>query len=237
MDLSVDEFVRQYGPVLYKTWHHFWVSNRRQVYNAKTKRHLTGKLINHDGKKYSISKLVQQLFPGSPVAFKGERWKYIDRLWISTLGRVWSMEHWRFLKQSSGKKKYFRVMINGKMRQVHRIIMEIFAGPNLCPKLLTCVDHKNRNIRDNRFFNLRRVSQMKNHLNSSQKGYCLTQGKYRSYIKIRDKQMHLGTYANASDAEAAYKAAHTRAMELTIWEERDKSDHHLQHYVKTGLWL
>lgn len=93
------------------------------------------------------------------------------------------------------------------------------------------VDHKNGNPLDNRRSNLRLASHQQNRHNSSiscvnktgVKGISKTKsGKWVSRIKIKDKEIHLGTFTYKSEAGDAYarasKAHHGEFARLT--EER-----------------
>jgi citrate synthase len=80
------------------------------------------------------------------------------------------------------------------------------------------VDHKNTNTADNRWCNLREATQSQNNRNRSAspsatsglKGAvpCSVQpGKWRSSIWVDGKSVHLGRFASAEAAHAAYAAA------------------------------
>ena len=72
------------------------------------------------------------------------------------------------------------------------------------------VDHINRDHKDNRFWNLRDVSNRENAQNrkaynggASKKRY----GKYKSQISIGNENIYLGTFSSKAEAQAAYQTA------------------------------
>lgn len=79
----------------------------------------------------------------------------------------------------------------------------------------TTVDHRNCNPLDNRLDNLRVATRSQQQANSrvlkktlaGMKGVKLHCGKYQARIKIDGKSRHLGTFATAEQAKAAYDKA------------------------------
>jgi len=113
---------------------------------------------------------------------------------------------------SVNKVGYFEVQIDNRRYFVHRLACLYLTGtmPN------GVVDHINRNPSDNRWANLRVVTQFENSRNANRlaernsTGYVgvhLWNGKYRAKIVIKQKQVHLGTFDDALTAAAAYQVA------------------------------
>lgn len=105
-------------------------------------------------------------------------------------------------------------LANGQTMQIARFIM-IENGYNLSP--LDFVDHKNRDVLDNRKENLRICTRSENAINkgcqanntSGHPGvsYHIKQKKYQAYIKVNQKHIHLGSFENIEDAILAREAA------------------------------
>jgi hypothetical protein len=105
--------------------------------------------------------------------------------------------------------------INGIDYLAHRIIYLYMTGK--WPEL---TDHINHNRSDNRWKNLREVSERENALNTSLSknsstginGVALHKptGKYRAYINIQRKQIHLGLFNTIEEAQTARKLADTQ---------------------------
>ena len=103
---------------------------------------------------------------------------------------------------------FFKRRINGKQKtqRCHRYIMQ--------PMREEYVDHKNGNRLDNRRSNLRicTLSQnscnmkIPNHNTSGYKGVNLVRrtGKWRAYIKLHQKFIHLGNYQTKEEAALVY---------------------------------
>ncbi len=109
---------------------------------------------------------------------------------------------------------YFRVRIEEKNYLVHRMIFLYHHG-YLTPGMQ--IDHIDGNTSNNRIENLREVTLTQNQQNSKipsdntsgVKGvyWCKVQRKWRSRIKVKRKQIHLGYYKTLEEAEAVVKAA------------------------------
>ena len=106
---------------------------------------------------------------------------------------------------------YVRIKINGKSYLAHRLAFLYMTGnfPNI-------TDHINGIRSDNRFENLRDVSVAINRQNirthdadnkCSFLGVTNYKGKFRATIKVNKKTKHLGLFATAKDAHAAYVLA------------------------------
>jgi hypothetical protein len=110
---------------------------------------------------------------------------------------------------------YHTTRINGIDYFTHRIIYLYMTG-----KWPHITDHINHDRADNRWKNLREVSDRENTLNTSLSknsstginGVALHKptGKYRAYINIQRKQIHLGLFNTIEEAQAARKLADTQ---------------------------
>lgn len=71
------------------------------------------------------------------------------------------------------------------------------------------IDHINRDKLDNKIVNLRSVTTQQNAFNTNARGYIFDKkrNKYRAYIKVGGKNINLGRFNTASEAEEAYKQA------------------------------
>lgn len=107
---------------------------------------------------------------------------------------------------------YTTTRINGVDHLTHRIIFMYMTGkwPNV-------TDHINHKRDDNRWENLRNVDNRINVLNTSLSNNSTTKingvalhkptGKYRAYIMVNRKQIHLGLFLTIEEAAVARKAA------------------------------
>jgi len=108
---------------------------------------------------------------------------------------------------------YLTTRLDGKLYYMHRLAFLYMTG---------CwpddVDHKNGNVSDNRWDNLRSVGRSVNLQNidrarkHSRTGllgvdFNKSQGKFRARIQINKKPIHLGYYLTAELAHAAYLKA------------------------------
>jgi hypothetical protein len=95
----------------------------------------------------------------------------------------------------------------------HRLIWAWVTGVDPVTSLL---DHKNRNPKDNRFWNLRLATQSQNmsnvtHTNpTGYKGVQRSGSRYIARLRINNKVTYLGTFSTAAEAGAAYLAAATK---------------------------
>ena len=98
---------------------------------------------------------------------------------------------------------YIRIGISGKLYRVHRLIMMAFVGESDQQ-----VDHINRIKTDNRLENLRYCTHSENQCNRESvdiaKGYSWERNKWRAYIRINNKQKHLGMFEKEADARQAF---------------------------------
>ena len=100
-------------------------------------------------------------------------------------------------------KGYIQIGISGKMYYAHRLIILAFLGESDQQ-----VDHINRIKTDNRFENLRYCTHSENQCNRESvdiaKGYSWERNKWRAYIRINNKQKHLGMFEKEADARQAF---------------------------------
>jgi len=82
-------------------------------------------------------------------------------------GNVWSKRSKKYLKPATNKNGYLQLILRKNMKsyteRIHRLVAKTYL-PNIRNK--PSVDHKDRNITNNRLFNLRWVNQTENNLNS-----------------------------------------------------------------------
>ena len=113
---------------------------------------------------------------------------------------------------SSNKKGYLRVFINGKSYGVHVIAWIYMTGKQ--PSGV--IDHKDQNIYNNKFSNLRDVSKHQNLKNASKSKRNKTgvtgvhinkNGTYYAQIRVNGKSIHLGCFEELSDASDAREEA------------------------------
>lgn len=107
---------------------------------------------------------------------------------------------------------YLAVGFGRKTYLVHRLIWLYMTG-----HLPDQVDHINHNRLDNRWCNLREVNNTDNQKNTSTSSnsttkvngvsFMKTKNKYRAYIMVNRKHIHLGLFEDINDAIKARKAA------------------------------
>ena len=97
--------------------------------------------------------------------------------------------------------KYYKVGINNKGVQLHRVIWEMHNGA--IPKGLE-IDHINRDRADNRIENLRAVTRSVNQHNKGGKGVHIDKRAkarpYTAHIKNKQKFIHIGNYGTLCGA-------------------------------------
>lgn len=107
---------------------------------------------------------------------------------------------------------HLQVEVNGKNYLVHRLVWLLVTGawPN------EHIDHRNGNKADNRWLNLRCLSQAINVQNQRRArsdnqcgllGVATVRGRYRASIGIDGKQEPLGTFTCPEEAHTAYLVA------------------------------
>ena len=107
---------------------------------------------------------------------------------------------------------YRQIGINAQLYYTARLIW--FYAHGCWPD---CIDHINHERTDNRLCNLRSVTKAENHKNLSKRsdntsgisgvGWNKKSSKWRAYIMIDGKQIHLGYFNNMADAITARTAA------------------------------
>lgn len=112
---------------------------------------------------------------------------------------------------SRGERGRIDIGINGTLYRGHRLVWCWVTGEDPASKV---IDHVNRFPGDNRFWNLRVATQKQNTWNTARhnklgfKGVSKNrQGTYFSKIRVNGKTHHLGTFATAEEAAAAYAQA------------------------------
>ena len=105
---------------------------------------------------------------------------------------------------------YRMVRVNGVRFSAHRVIWFMVTGEQAPGE----IDHVNLDKTDNRLCNLRLANRAQNSWNRRAfsafgKGACWDRNKRKfvSRIVANGERIHLGTYATAEEARAAYKAA------------------------------
>lgn len=115
---------------------------------------------------------------------------------------------------AKGANGYLKLFLEGRDYSAHRLAWLYMYGE--WPK--HTVDHINRVRTDNRIANLRDVTIGQNLTNlrnaSTDQGApmhgaarCTQSSKWRAYIKVNKRQIHLGTFDTQAEAHAAYIAA------------------------------
>src|SRR5215831_1666100 len=133
--------------------------------------------------------------------------------------------HWvRYHKLYAGKpvttsltQRYMRVRIDGTQYQLHRIIWKMVTGEEP-----TWIDHKNRDIRDNRWQNLRLCTLAESSANRGSSGKTLRgtyyhederyKNRWRAVLRVRGKTIHIGHFSTEQEAHEAYLAAARKAF-------------------------
>lgn len=116
---------------------------------------------------------------------------------------------------SINKTGHIEVQLDSRKYLVHRLAVLYMTGK--MPDGV--IDHINRNPADNRWVNLRVVTQFENGHNQNRlpernsTGYVGVhrwQGKYRAKIVVRQRQIHLGTFDDPALAASAYAVAKSK---------------------------
>jgi hypothetical protein len=159
-----------------------------------------------------------------------ENFKFIknfENYMISDLGRVFSIKKHRFLKSGVDGHGYYHIKLCKygikKTFTIHRLVGIHFLEN---PENKKCIDHINNIRTDNSLDNLRWVSNKENsynsiiskHNTSGVKGVSFKKlrNKYEAYIKINNKQKHIGYYNSLEEAkEARQKVANEIFKEFT----------------------
>lgn len=114
---------------------------------------------------------------------------------------------------TSNGRGYIIIRVDGKIYPAHRIAWFLKTGE--WP--VGVIDHINHNGEDNRWCNLRDVSQQENLFNKGLMGnntsgitgirFRKEYNKWYAFIGVDGKQKHLGSFETRELAEAAYRAA------------------------------
>lgn len=105
-----------------------------------------------------------------------------------------------------GTRGYRLLKIKGKYEKAHRLAFLYMTGE--WPKNI--VDHLDRNTSNNKWNNLRDVSQTENQYNAKDRrepglrGVIYRNGKYSSYIGHKQKHIFLGNFDSCQEAHQAY---------------------------------
>lgn len=97
---------------------------------------------------------------------------------------------------------YFRVNVKGTSYYLHVLAWFYMTG------IWTLVDHRDRNTTNNKFYNLREANRQQNTWNQGTrvtnllgiKGVQQRGSKFRAYITVNYKTLHLGTYESIEEA-------------------------------------
>lgn len=134
-----------------------------------------------------------------------------------TTGQI--TNHLRLLRRNEGDLAtfahsggYLSIAIGKKQYLAHRLIWLYMTG-----EFPEFIDHKNQIRTDNRWDNLRNVTQLENNKNVSLSknntigitgvSVVKSTGRYRAYITVDYKQLHLGVFDTIQEATAARKIA------------------------------
>ncbi len=108
----------------------------------------------------------------------------------------------------SMKRGYIQVCIDRKVYQLHRVIWKLQTGEEPYPYQ---IDHRDRKKNNNRWNNLRLVSNRENSYNIEKKnktgyiGVSSVGRKYRAKVWIGGKQVCLGLYNTPEEAHRVYR--------------------------------
>ena len=149
-----------------------------------------------------------------------ERWKVIedyDNYSVSSFGRVRNDKTNRLLKLGSDGGGYFKVDLrfNNKRKtiRIHKLVANAFIKN---PQNKRCVDHIDRNRKNNHISNLRYATDSENGMNKIKQSnnttgyvgvtYDKRRGKYQARYSLNGKLKHIGYYNTALEASEAYQA-------------------------------
>lgn len=171
---------------------------------------------------------------------QNEIWKPIDGFpdyEVSDLGRVRSLKHCkiRILKQGISSRGYHNIVICQYgltcTKNVHRLVAAAFLGVSELQ-----IDHINGNKLDNRIDNLRYCTDRENKsyyitkqvVSSKYIGVCFDKqhNKWRGYINVNGRRVHLGLFVAELEASQAYQdalAIHNAGGKVLSAKERKKA--------------
>ena len=146
-----------------------------------------------------------------------ENWKNIKdypKYYVSNLGRV---KRNFILKPYDIKGYSFVCLCHTSRKKVHKTVHSLVLSTfkqNPKPDFYTCVDHINRNTKDNRLMNLRWSNARLNGLNSNARGFsfCKKSNKFHAQIMINGRGKLLGLFKYSVNARRAYLEAKREAL-------------------------
>lgn len=132
-----------------------------------------------------------------------EEWKSVNGTdyEVSSMGRVRN-KRGRLLSGGVQSNGYRQVNMRGKMRLLHRLVMEAFDP--LPSGTVMEVDHIDGDKQNNALTNLRWATRQQNSRNKKCKGFSQRGGKFVARVVQNGRIKYLGTYATAAEARQAY---------------------------------
>jgi len=123
--------------------------------------------------------------------------------WVEPTGL--KLKGWFDQNNTLSNKGYCRINYKGKDIKAHRLAWYLMTGS--FPK--DQIDHINGIKTDNRFSNLREVTNKQNAQNRTRTGAYLLKGtdKWIANITTNNKKKHLGTFSTKEEAMKAYREA------------------------------
>jgi len=127
---------------------------------------------------------------------------------------------WSVCKGSLNDRGYLIIGIDGKMYLMHRVIAHAFGILDIESELM--IDHRNfdktNDKTNNCIFNLRPATRQQNNFNTNAKGYSWhkSSNKWRAYIKLNGKSIHLGLFDTEEEAHTAYLEAKKKYHKLGV---------------------
>jgi len=124
--------------------------------------------------------------------------------------RFWKNKYWKIVENNNNHTGYNRIQINKKSIKRHRLIAYCFLGlQNIVgnKKGIDLIDHIDGNKLNNSIENLRITNNSGNQQNKKNvKGYHFDKklNKYKAYIMVNGKKIHLGLFDTKEDAHNAY---------------------------------
>jgi hypothetical protein len=136
---------------------------------------------------------------------KLERFEYCKKIgWTCDKGKVFNKKGREI--GTIANRGYYQSTIRVDKKKYHTLLHQyIFYYFN--NKIVDFIDHIDRNKLNNNIENLREVTQQKNTFNRNAKGYSKMGNKFRSYIMLNGKQIHLGLFETEQEAAQAYNDA------------------------------
>jgi len=132
-----------------------------------------------------------------------------QKLTVYRCGDVYRLKKngdWRFIENTNNKHGYNTINCCKKQYSRHRIIAYAYLNLDIDDTTQE-VDHINGDKICNHLDNLRIVShQINQHNRKTAKGYCFnkTHKKWQAYIKLNNKNIHLGYFDSEQEARQAY---------------------------------